>query len=167
MVTNQFTTLLYPMPIPGTANAPRFNGRFTKDYLGLIVQHGTSAGITDKDDLVDYIYQYSSDEVKEVIRYIPELDIDEKSKTWATAETKLLQLYRVGDEPPKISLDALKDFCKRQSAKSSFTTTLEVETYQHELQRSLHLSARRRLSPKKTMTLLREQHSHLNEGVVL
>ncbi|SJL10028.1 uncharacterized protein ARMOST_13410 [Armillaria ostoyae] len=132
MSTNQFTTLLYPMPIPGTANAPRFNGRFTKDYLGLIVQHGTSAGITDKDDLVDYIYRYSSDEVKEVIRYVPELDIDEKSKTWAAAETKLLQLYRVGDEPPEISLDALKDFCKRQSAKSSFTTTLEVETYQRE-----------------------------------
>ncbi|KAK0444185.1 uncharacterized protein EV420DRAFT_1648873 [Desarmillaria tabescens] len=131
-MTNQFTTLLYPMPIPGTVNAPRFNGRFMKDYLSLIVQHGASAGINDKDNLVDYIYRYSSDEVKEVIRYIPELDIDETGKTWTAAETKLLQLYHAFDEPPEISLDALTDFCKHQSAKSSFTSTIEVETYQHE-----------------------------------
>ncbi len=109
-----------------------FNDCFTKDYLRLIVQHETSTRITDKDNLINYIYQYSFNEVEEVIYYVPELDIDEKSKTWAAAETKLLQLYYVGNEPPEILQDPLKGFCKCQSAKSLFINTLEVETYQCE-----------------------------------
>ncbi|KAK0183834.1 hypothetical protein F5146DRAFT_939639 [Armillaria mellea] len=113
-------------------NALKFKGKFTHDFLNLILQHGKSTGINDSDNLVDLIYHYSSNEVKEVIHYMPKFDIKVPNKTWNEAKAKLLQLYKVSDEPAKITLEALKDFCKRSSAKLSFIKSIEVETYQCE-----------------------------------
>ncbi|KAJ7118332.1 hypothetical protein C8R44DRAFT_790584 [Mycena epipterygia] len=77
MSTAPLTSILrVPMPIPGTQNAPYFNGKYLSDSLAIVVQHGANAGITDLDLLVPYILQYSSDRVKDYIRYSPEFDPD-------------------------------------------------------------------------------------------
>ncbi|KAJ6614192.1 hypothetical protein B0H10DRAFT_2221501 [Mycena sp. CBHHK59/15] len=82
------------MPIPRTPNPPYFNGKYLTDFLTVLVQHGVNAEITDADAdaLVLYILQYSSDEVKDLIRYVPEFDPDEPSKTWRAAK-ETLQLF--------------------------------------------------------------------------
>ena len=43
------------------------------------------------DELVDYIYYYSSEEIQEVIRYDPKLDIDLDDKKWDEAKTAFLK----------------------------------------------------------------------------
>ncbi|KAJ7355170.1 hypothetical protein DFH08DRAFT_1051912 [Mycena albidolilacea] len=117
------------MPIAGTANAPHFNGKYLTDFLTVLVQHGANAGITDLDRLVPYILQYSSDEVKDLIRYLPEFDPDEPNKTFPAAKTQLRLLYSQGDEPPSYTETMLRDFCRDQSAKSPFKNKVQIETY--------------------------------------
>ncbi|KAJ6474126.1 hypothetical protein C8R45DRAFT_1160278 [Mycena sanguinolenta] len=117
------------MPIPGTANAPYFNGKYPSDFLEVLVQHGANAGITDLDNLVPYIVQYSSDEVKDLIRYMPEFDPDETGKTYAAAKTQLLLLFGQSDQPPNYTETMLREFCREHSAKSPFKNKVQIETY--------------------------------------
>ncbi|KAG7087072.1 hypothetical protein E1B28_013054 [Marasmius oreades] len=83
-----------PMPIPGTQNAPHFNGKFATDFLNRILLHGKAAGFmdTDRNMLVDYIYHYSSDLIKESICYLPEFDIELPNKTWQAAVEQLTSM---------------------------------------------------------------------------
>ncbi|KAJ7722484.1 hypothetical protein DFH07DRAFT_971908 [Mycena maculata] len=124
--------LRVPMPIPRTTNAPLFNGKFVTDFLSLLTQHGANAGITDLDDLVPYIVQYSSDEVKDLIHYLPEFDPDETTKTYKAAKDALMLLYGQADEPPNFTESMLCDFCQDQSAKSPYKNKKEIETYHQE-----------------------------------
>jgi hypothetical protein len=68
--------LLIPMPVPRTSTAPYFDERGVRAYLSLILQHGVNTGITDPDLLVSFIVRYSSDRVRAVIQWMPELDKD-------------------------------------------------------------------------------------------
>ncbi|KAJ7247153.1 hypothetical protein B0H12DRAFT_1324955 [Mycena haematopus] len=117
------------MPIAGTANAPYFNGKYLTDFLTVLVQHGSNAGITDLNDLVPYILHYSSDEVKDLIRYMPEFDPDETGKTYSAAKTQLLLLFGQADQPPNYTESMLRDFCREHSAKSPFKNKMQIETY--------------------------------------
>ncbi|KAF7354482.1 hypothetical protein MVEN_01137400 [Mycena venus] len=128
-VTPTQTILRVPMPIPRTTNAPYFNGKYLADFLTILAQHGANAGITDLDDLVPYIVQYSSDEVKDLIRYMTEFDPDESGKTWSAAKVQLRLLYGQADEPPSYTEEMLQDFCQKQSAKSPFKNKKQIETY--------------------------------------
>ncbi|KAJ7443416.1 hypothetical protein B0H11DRAFT_2345117 [Mycena galericulata] len=133
MTSGASTSILQvPMPIPRTPNAPHFNGKYLTDFLTVLVQHGTNAGITDLDTLVPYILQYSSDEVKDLIRYLPEFDPDENNKTFKAAKETLQLLYGQADEPPNFTEAMLRDFCRDQSAKSSYKNKKEIETYHQE-----------------------------------
>ncbi|KAJ7244539.1 hypothetical protein C8J57DRAFT_1525011 [Mycena rebaudengoi] len=123
------SVLLVPMPIPRTPQAPHFNGKYVTDFLTLITQHGVNAGISNKDELVPYIVQYSSDQVKDLIRYLPQFDPDETGKTWVKAKEELTLLYGHAEETPDYSEQVLRDYCQEQSAKSPFSNKLEVETY--------------------------------------
>src|SRR6201996_4707561 len=129
------SVLIVPMPIPRSQNAPHFDGKYVDDFLDLITQHGANAGITDHDKLVKYILQYSSDRVKDLIRYLPEFDPDVAGKTWNKAKTTLKGLYGLADETPDYSETMLRNFCKECSAKSSFTDKNEIETYHREFMR--------------------------------
>ncbi|KAE9389170.1 hypothetical protein BT96DRAFT_947073 [Gymnopus androsaceus JB14] len=71
------TALVFSMPVPGMADAPKFTGHQPSAFLQQIVAHGSRAGITNKDQLVDYIVLYLSDEVALNIQYLPEFDLDE------------------------------------------------------------------------------------------
>ncbi|KAJ6579429.1 hypothetical protein B0H10DRAFT_2235683 [Mycena sp. CBHHK59/15] len=72
--TPQANILQVPMPSPRASGAPRFEGKEVTSFLTSIVQHGASAGITDIDDLVPYILQYSTGSIRSLIRYMPEFD---------------------------------------------------------------------------------------------
>ncbi|KAJ7168842.1 hypothetical protein C8R46DRAFT_1218227 [Mycena filopes] len=121
--------LLTPMPIPRTPNAPYFDERGVRTFLQLILQHGLNAGITDADELVTFIVRYSSDRVREVIKYIPELDDDVPNRTWKSAQQQMLLLYGSDDEDRRTTERELIEFCQEQSATSPFRTKVEVEQY--------------------------------------
>ncbi|KAJ7104909.1 hypothetical protein C8R44DRAFT_639892 [Mycena epipterygia] len=117
------------MPIPGTQNAPYFNGKYLTDFLEIVVQHGVNA---DLDQLVPYILLYSSDKVKDIIRYSPEFDPDEPDKKFSEAKEALKLLFGQADEPPNYTEATLRDFCREQSAKSPYTSKNQIETYHQE-----------------------------------
>ncbi|KAJ7782932.1 hypothetical protein B0H16DRAFT_1709763 [Mycena metata] len=114
MATTNTSILRIPMPIPGTVNTPYFNGKYLSDFLLILVQHGSNAGIQDLDDLVPYIVQYSSDEVKDIIRYTPEFDTNNK-KTF--------------DQAKNYTEEMLREFCREHNAKSLFKNKVQIETY--------------------------------------
>jgi hypothetical protein len=69
-----------------------FDEHGVRNFLALILQHGSNAGITDPDELFTFIARHS-DRVGEVIQYIPELDDDTPDRTWAAAREQMLLLY--------------------------------------------------------------------------
>ncbi|KAJ3779603.1 hypothetical protein GGU10DRAFT_382183, partial [Lentinula aff. detonsa] len=130
------TTALYnlrvPMPIPRTPSAPLFNGKYLNDFLEQIVLHANQAGETDKDQMVKYILSYSSDLVKDTIRFMDEFDPTNTSITWDNAKDALRSLYGSYDKPTDYTQEELKEFCKDQSAKSPFSKNSEIESYYRE-----------------------------------
>ncbi|KAI0040409.1 hypothetical protein FA95DRAFT_1649566 [Auriscalpium vulgare] len=112
------------MPIPRTSSAPSFDGKYVSDFLVLLQQHGRAAGLTDN-ELATRIYQYCSDEVKDVIRYCDEF----KTPDWAAATTLLKGLYGASDEPVAVSIAAFQLFCKQHAERARFSTRLSAELY--------------------------------------
>ncbi|KAF9061632.1 hypothetical protein BDP27DRAFT_1428753 [Rhodocollybia butyracea] len=99
--------LIVPMPVPGTTNAPLFEGKDTERYLKKIVRHGDGAGITDKDSLVDYILDYCSVEVYEILRFDPEFDPEVANRTWKKASDRLMRLFPAKD----VFINDLEEYC--------------------------------------------------------
>lgn len=121
------------MPIPRTTNAPFFNGRYIDDFLNRITLHASQAGETDLDSMVKYIVEYSSDQVKDMIINMDEFDVDRpQNLKWGDAKQALHSLYGSTDKPKEHSEEELKEFCRQQSAKSSFSKLSEVESYLHD-----------------------------------
>ncbi|KAJ7182565.1 hypothetical protein C8R43DRAFT_869195 [Mycena crocata] len=121
--------LQVPMPSSRSAGAPRFEGKEVTSFLTSIVQHGGNAGITDIDELVPYILQYSSEPIRSLIRYMPEFDPESTGKTWSAAKDQLLLLYGHSERVPDYTETMLRDFCEKQSAKPSFTNMADIEVY--------------------------------------
>ncbi|KAJ7692699.1 hypothetical protein B0H17DRAFT_1282711 [Mycena rosella] len=116
--------------VPDRTNPFFFSGAHREGAV--LIQHGANAGITDADQLVPYIVQYSSDKVKGLIRYLPEFDPDEPNKTFTAAKQELQLLFGQADEPPNYTESMLRDFCRDQSAKSPYTNKNQIETYHQE-----------------------------------
>ncbi|KAJ7265213.1 hypothetical protein C8J57DRAFT_1511776 [Mycena rebaudengoi] len=142
--------LQVPMPSARSSGAPRFEGREITAYLTSIVQAGANAGITDLDNLVPYIVQYASDDVRDLIRYMPEFDPEETGKTWADAKAQMLLLYGHSERVPDYNETMLKDFCEKQSAKPCFANMTEIEQYYRQFsQIAVPLVKKSRISPKE------------------
>ncbi|KAJ7113732.1 hypothetical protein C8R43DRAFT_1242634 [Mycena crocata] len=126
----QSTNILQiPMPSARSPGAPRFDGKEVTSFLASIIQHGANAGIVNPNDLVSYILQYSSDEVRSLIRYMPEFDAEKMGKMWTAAKSQLMLLYGYSERVPEYSESMLKAYCEKQSAKSSYITMADVESY--------------------------------------
>ncbi|KAJ3994436.1 hypothetical protein F5050DRAFT_1696149 [Lentinula boryana] len=117
------------MPIPRTPSAPHFNGWYIEDFLQQIILHATAAGETDQNQMVKYIVMYSSDQVKETIRYMPFFNADNPNASWETAKEVLKRLYGTRDKPTEYTEEELKEFCRDCAAKSSFNKLEELEKY--------------------------------------
>ncbi|KAJ3739185.1 hypothetical protein DFH05DRAFT_1530459 [Lentinula detonsa] len=126
---NALYNLRVPMPIPRTPSAPLFNGKYLDDFLEQIVLHANQAGETEKDRMVKYILSYSSDMVKDTIRFMEEFDPKKSDPSWTDARNALLSLYGSYDRPTDYTVEELKEFCRDQSAKSSFAKTSDIEVY--------------------------------------
>jgi hypothetical protein len=118
--------LLIPTPIPRTPEAPHFDEHGITNFLNLILQHGSNAGISNPDELVSFIVRYSSDRVREVIQYIPGIDVDEPNRTWSAAKEQMLLLYGSSDEERRVFERDLIEFCHEQSAKSPYRTEQQI-----------------------------------------
>lgn len=85
-----------------------------------ILQHGAKAGITDQDDLVDYILEYSSKRMYEGIRFDLVFNVDTAGRTWKAATTRLKRLFHSQDELEDLSVDDLKAYCFKWYREGSF-----------------------------------------------
>ncbi|KAJ6583446.1 hypothetical protein DFH09DRAFT_911588 [Mycena vulgaris] len=117
------------MPSARSPGAPRFDGKEVTSFLASIIQHGANAGIINPNELVSYILQYSSDDVRALIRYMPEFDAETSGKTWTAAKSQLMLLYGYSERVPEYTESMLKVYCEKQSAKSSYSTMADVEVY--------------------------------------
>ncbi|THU99498.1 hypothetical protein K435DRAFT_855589 [Dendrothele bispora CBS 962.96] len=115
-----------PMPIPG---APVFNGDRVSDFLVLVEQLGTQAGITDKELLVEWIVRYSTIDVRDTIQWMEEFNPEEE-KTWEDASECLKNLYASRDKAPQVTRKVLENFCKHTSETNVFTSADDVDNYQ-------------------------------------
>ena len=121
--------LLMPMPIPGTSNVPLFNGRYSRDFLAKIEFHRAAAGIISKDLLVDYIYDYSTDEVKAKIWFLPEFNKGKLGKVWVEVKAMLVALYGILEVLPQVTKAQLTSFCTENANKAPFPNKKALETY--------------------------------------
>jgi hypothetical protein len=90
---------------------------------------GEHASIPDTDSLVPFIVCYSSNHVRELIRYMPEFDSEVPNKTWSAAETVLLALYADYDAKPRVRVGDLIELCRVHYAKSSLRNLSELQQY--------------------------------------
>ncbi|KAJ3832459.1 hypothetical protein F5878DRAFT_646766 [Lentinula raphanica] len=130
MADMQRPAIIIPMPVPGMPDAPKFEGKDAREFLEQIEAHGSRAGITDNDKLVDFIVRYSSRSIKTDIRFIPEFDPDVEDKTWEAAKKMLLQMFSAQEEPPEVSIRDLEDSCIVWSTDEPFTKKTDVDRYQ-------------------------------------
>ncbi|THU84064.1 hypothetical protein K435DRAFT_870655 [Dendrothele bispora CBS 962.96] len=126
----QTVSILQPMPIPGSSQALQFDRKNVKQFLDTLARHGLAAGITNKNELVDYIYYYLSKEVQDSICYLKEFDLDKAGRTWEAAKAKLIAMFQASDERFSVTLEDLRDFCQEQAAKVDFESKIDIENYQ-------------------------------------
>ncbi|KAJ6510748.1 hypothetical protein C8R45DRAFT_1161682, partial [Mycena sanguinolenta] len=117
------------MPSARSASAPRFEGKEVTSFLTSIAQHGANASITDLDKLVSYILEYSTDDVKQLIRFMPEFDPEVSGKTWTAAKDQLMLLYGYAERVPDYTETMLKDFIEKSYASAPFTNMSDVTNY--------------------------------------
>jgi len=67
--------------------------------------------------------------VKDTIRFMDEFDLTNSSITWDDAKAALVRLYGSYDKPTEYTEEELREFCREQSAKSSFIKSSNVENY--------------------------------------
>ncbi|KIK58813.1 hypothetical protein GYMLUDRAFT_245893 [Collybiopsis luxurians FD-317 M1] len=123
------TAVIMPMPVSGTQDAPFFDGTRVKNFLKQLILHSTRAGITNKDQPVDYIVKYSSADVQCIIHLQTEFDLDMSGKTWKDAEDMLVELYSAGDQPLKLMKCDIKDFCTIYSVKPRLVKKADIDQY--------------------------------------
>ena len=121
--------LRIPMPVRGSTEAPVFDGKGVHHFLCVLIQLGANAGIMDHDELVPYILWYSSDEVREVIRYMPEFDEDVPNKEWTRAQEMLISLYGSMDTPTRVTEENLREYCRSSYAQPAFASKQAVDLY--------------------------------------
>ncbi len=129
---NKAATIIFPMPVQGSAQAPHFKGEKLSAFLKQVQAHGRQAGITDDDELVDYLYDYSSSYVQSVIKWTPEFDVDEKNRTWAKAKALLKLQFRAKNDPPDATRRDLEQFCKKSYTDGTFSSTKDIDKYNRE-----------------------------------
>ncbi|TFK77627.1 hypothetical protein K466DRAFT_607930 [Polyporus arcularius HHB13444] len=119
-------TTTYTMPIPGTSEAPKFDGHYLSDFIEDLELHFTRAGVKDEDRQVNYITRYSTDKIRKQIGFLPELDRSKKNKTWDTAKTVLQEFYGDVDKPRPLSLAEFQAWVQLCADKPAFVSKDQV-----------------------------------------
>ncbi len=117
------------MPIPGTSDAPKFDGHYLSDFLEDLELHFQRAGVTDEDRQVNFITRYSTDKIRKQIGFLPELDRSKKNKTWAAAKAVLTEFYGDVDKPRPLSLAEFQAWVQSSADKPAFVSKDQVNKY--------------------------------------
>ncbi|RDX44193.1 hypothetical protein OH76DRAFT_1487281 [Lentinus brumalis] len=117
------------MPIPGTSDAPKFDGHYLSDFIEDLELHFVRAGVTDEDRQVNYITRYSTDRIRKQIGFLPELDRSKKNKTWDAAKTVLTDFYGDVDKPRPLSLAEFQAWVQSSADKPAFISKDQVNKY--------------------------------------
>lgn len=117
------------MPIPGTSEAPRFDGHYLAYFLEDLELHFARASITDEDRQVNYITRYSTEAIRKRIMYLPELDRNKTGKKWEDAKATLLDLYGDVDKPRPLSLAEFHKWVQSAADKPAFVSKTQVNAY--------------------------------------
>lgn len=123
------TTTTHSMPIPGTSEAPKFDGHYLSDFIEDLELHFQRAGVTDEDRQVNFITRYSTDKIRKQIGFLPELDRSKKNKTWAAAKTVLTEFYGDVDKPRPLSLAEFQAWVQSSADKPAFVSKDQVNKY--------------------------------------
>ncbi|KAF7372295.1 hypothetical protein MVEN_00089500 [Mycena venus] len=115
-----------PMPLPQSADAPRFDGTILTDFLDILSRHGERAGLS-LDELTSVIVSYCTPEVRHVVRYLPELQRDARS--WHDAVSELRSLYGSLDDPVTYTIADLHEFCRGSCSGPPFRSLSDAEAY--------------------------------------
>ncbi|PIL30702.1 hypothetical protein GSI_06870 [Ganoderma sinense ZZ0214-1] len=119
----------YVMPIPNTAEAPKFDGHYIADFLEDISMHLARVQVTDEDVQIGWILRYCTPAVRDRIRFLPEMDRDTTGKTWAQAKTALLELYGDIDKPKPLPLAEFLKRVQELADKPAYTTKAQVNEF--------------------------------------
>ncbi|KAF8984410.1 hypothetical protein BDQ17DRAFT_1437061 [Cyathus striatus] len=119
-----FLTTLKPLPVPRSVGSPNFDGHYVHDFILTIERIGTNAGLATF-ELPSIVLQYCSDDVKKVIRYADEL----QGISWPNTKLLLIGLYESNDEPPRATMNQLRDFIRKSSTQKDFTRRFEFDEY--------------------------------------
>ncbi|KAE9383682.1 hypothetical protein BT96DRAFT_951122 [Gymnopus androsaceus JB14] len=121
--------IVVPMPVPGTTEAPKFNGHEVDRFLKKVLSHGKKAGIIDNDDLVNYLLEYCDRTRYEDLRYDPEFQSGKAGRTWDKASARLKLLYLALNELEEVTSDDLKEYCQKSFFSGSFETKTDIHRY--------------------------------------
>ncbi|KAE9403170.1 hypothetical protein BT96DRAFT_936696 [Gymnopus androsaceus JB14] len=91
--------IIVPMPVPGAADAPEFNGRDVDCFLKKVLFHGRKANINDEDQLVDYLLEYCDRTRYKDLCYDLAFQAGKANRTWALATDCLRLLYLALNKP--------------------------------------------------------------------
>ena len=77
-----------------------FDGKYVREFISIIKQHGAIAGLV-SNQLLAYVLQYCTMDVKKVIHWSEELD----GTDWDAVKELLIGLYGSSDELTLVTID--------------------------------------------------------------
>ncbi|KAE9393311.1 hypothetical protein BT96DRAFT_943997 [Gymnopus androsaceus JB14] len=121
--------IIIPMPVPGAADALKFNGWDVNRFLKRVLFHGRKANINDEDQLVNYLLEYCNRTRYEDLCYDPAFQAGKANRTWALATDCLRLLYLALNEPEEVTTDDLKEYCQKSFFSGTFETRTDIHNY--------------------------------------
>jgi hypothetical protein len=118
---------IYPMPVPGTPNAPLFKGKYVSDFLDTLEALASSSQIP-FEHLPGYVLRYCHRRVRDVIEAAPHWT----QPDWAVTRAYLIKLYGSNDRKPHISADKVRKWIKHHSRDQTFNSLQDVDQYYRE-----------------------------------
>ncbi|KAJ7882713.1 hypothetical protein B0H13DRAFT_1890734 [Mycena leptocephala] len=112
---------IIPLPRPGTAAAPCFDGTNLTTFITFLPHLGSLAGLT------PLILAYCSPDVRAVLRFSPELALS--AKNWRATIFEMQQFYGSSDASTAYTIESLRDLCARTCGSPTFTSFADVQLY--------------------------------------
>ena len=114
-MVQQSIQYVYPMPIPGTPNAPLFNGKYVSDFLDTLEVLALSSQVP-LENLPGYVLCYCHRRVLYIIEAAPYWTQHDRP----AAHSYLVKLYSSSDRKPHVSADKVQKWIKHRSQDQIF-----------------------------------------------
>ncbi|KAF5364981.1 hypothetical protein D9758_008170 [Tetrapyrgos nigripes] len=128
-MSSSYSYVLMPMPLPGSADAPSFDGTEVSTFVDFLEQLARNAGILDLNDIIPYVLRYSTVEVRDAIRYEDPFVKGNDEYNWASAKETLLSIYSEYDTKPNVTHQDLLDFCRHHNEQGAIESSKDIDKY--------------------------------------